>query len=246
MNKEITIRIKFSPQLARAALLLSLLCWAPGQLESESVLLSVTYPSPTGVYGRIITTGSAGPTLLATQSNFVGIGSFTQANPPPAKLTIRQENNGPLDGIVLEETTTLSRMGIRNAGNRLLFSGNGGNIAGIYSNGGVSVGTNFAANVQPPNDGLLVQGAVGVGADPGNAAPAGTLVVSGSIGDSANPGCQWIAYLEGATTECPNSGTVVNWSHSGAGNQLVDCPGGACAFGLPRSGSMLCCRLKSP
>lgn len=252
MKKEITIRVKISPPLARAAVILALLCWAPGQLGSESIILATTYPSPTGIYGRIITTGTAGPTLLSTQQNNVGIGAFTQASPPMAKLTVRQTGGGFNDGIVFEHSPTGNQMSLRSNGNYLLIGTPAGGVAGFHDNNGVSIGAGYVGFQIPPANGLIVQGAAGIGTTPAGGAAAGTLVVSGLIGDAANPGCWWQDYTEGLTTLCrtPGSGataTVINWRHSGPPGFLVNCPTpGTCNFDLPRSGSMLCCRFRPP
>lgn len=67
------------------------ICFAAShELGSETLTLTTTYPSPVGIYARLITTGgtSARPvnTILNRDAGYVGIGTTVQSTDPQAKL----------------------------------------------------------------------------------------------------------------------------------------------------------------
>jgi hypothetical protein len=60
------------------------------ELDSETLTMTTTYPSPVGIYARLITTGgtSSRPvnTILNRDAGYVGIGTTVQSADPQAKL----------------------------------------------------------------------------------------------------------------------------------------------------------------
>ena len=75
-NLRIQFDIGVPPGLLRWGLSALLLAAAPAHIASENVTLSTYYPSPSGVYTQMITTGR---TLLARDGGNVGIGTPTPA-----------------------------------------------------------------------------------------------------------------------------------------------------------------------
>lgn len=76
------------PKRLKAALAMMLACLLPVELGSETLTLTSVYPSPTGVYARIVTTGgtisSPQNTLLSRDAGNVGIGTTS----PSQKLDV--------------------------------------------------------------------------------------------------------------------------------------------------------------
>ena len=74
-ERVIQIQVRIGPRLLRWALACSLLAFLAPDLNPENVTLTTTYPSPSGVYNQMMTTGD---TYLATTSGGkVGIGTTT-------------------------------------------------------------------------------------------------------------------------------------------------------------------------
>jgi hypothetical protein len=91
----ITIRLEttLSKSAARWALFGAVFFLFPAALGSESVTMTTYYPSPSGVYTSMLTTGN---TWLATQgSSNVGIGTTS----PQARLDVSGSVNLKVDGV---------------------------------------------------------------------------------------------------------------------------------------------------
>jgi hypothetical protein len=67
---ELNIRVSFSRKSVLLPLILFFICWHPGFIGSETLVLTTYYPAPYGGYVSILTTGQ---TLLARDTGNVGI-----------------------------------------------------------------------------------------------------------------------------------------------------------------------------
>lgn len=66
MKDRLRLELAISRSGARAGLVAALLVAGTAALQSEQLTLTTTYPSPIGVYSRLITTGRSGPTVVPT------------------------------------------------------------------------------------------------------------------------------------------------------------------------------------
>src|SRR5208282_5239275 len=86
MTHEIRLTIRFTPRTARLLLLVTLITVFPFELGSETLTMTTTYPSPSGIYNTMVTTGQ---TTLARNGGNVGVGTAS----PAAKLDVEGTGN---------------------------------------------------------------------------------------------------------------------------------------------------------
>lgn len=240
----ISIHVRISPGLFRWGLAGLALCLMATELASESVTLTTYYPAPSGVYTQMITTGN---TYLARDSGKVGVG--TGAAAPLAYVTIKHPAGGWDDGLAFERPASTNRFQmVHDADGRLILGYNSATIGGLYSNGGLSMGSGYGATT-PPANGLMVQGQVGLGVTSpgGGTATNVSLDVAGSI-RTRTTGCSEVAYSEG--TYCCGAGGGCTWS-AGLSNYYAtfipgvyserQSAGNINADGTLSAGTMYCC-----
>lgn len=97
-TNELNIRISFGRKSTLLLLVLFFVCWHPGFIGSETLVLTTYYPAPYGGYVSILTTGQ---TLLARDTGNVGIRTATTAPRRPldvngeivttARMTLAQD-----------------------------------------------------------------------------------------------------------------------------------------------------------
>lgn len=254
MARELTVTFAFDANRLFRLSLAGVIVAIPPNLVSQQTIsetLSATFPAPIATYGRILTTGREGHTVLSgTAGSRVGIGLPATAN-PTAQVTLADPTRNWRGGLLVEENPAAGQRTAvyQSDTNRLMFSrispaAGETNIAS-FSNGGMVVGSGWA-NSAPPANGLAVQGHAGIGAVPAGALPNGSLVVAGVIGDGANTGCWWENRGGGgvATNICANPNhTAMAWEFGGAGSgRIAECSTpGPCTPSY--SGRVLCCRL---
>ena len=78
------LMIVFTPRMALCLLAMALVAAVAEELGSETLTMTTTYPSPVGIYARLITTGgvaggTAYNTLLSRDNGKVGIGTSSPA-----------------------------------------------------------------------------------------------------------------------------------------------------------------------
>src|SRR5208283_2856049 len=84
MTHEIRLTIRFTPRTARLLLLVTLITVFPFELGSETLTMTTTYPSPSGIYNTMVTTGqttlgrtAGSQVLLVPNGGKVGIGTVS-------------------------------------------------------------------------------------------------------------------------------------------------------------------------
>jgi hypothetical protein len=98
MTHKIQLTIALTPRLALYLLTMALVAAAAVELGSETLVMTTTYPSPAGIYARLITTGgtSQNPvaTLLSRDHGTVAIGSNQSSITLQGNPTLLQVGGG--------------------------------------------------------------------------------------------------------------------------------------------------------
>lgn len=72
MTRRIELRLACSPELFRCALAAAILGIFPLELGSETLVLTTTYPSPSGIYNNLVTTGNGSGSPRTTLNRDAG------------------------------------------------------------------------------------------------------------------------------------------------------------------------------
>ncbi|MDE2491898.1 MAG: hypothetical protein KGM24_13715 [Elusimicrobia bacterium] len=165
---EITVHfdLRMSQRTARWALAACLVLAAAPQLASEDLTLSTYYPAPSGIYTKMVTTGS---TYLARDGGSVGIGTAS----PTYKLDV----NG---------TIRVQGTGIYNSSGYEIVEGNAADWLRINPNNSWTNGTAMYGNIAMGTGGLSV-GSWG-NAGTGNISASGALYDGGAYVPSGYAG----------------------------------------------------------
>jgi len=217
MRKDIHLHLDLSVPTRTLVFLMAaaLLVTVTPELGSENVTLSTYYPAPSGVYTKMITTGS---TFLATSggSNYVGIGTTNPGVPLDITNTqtvgIRYVKTGSQDARIQvgDPTQTWS-----------IASGWGGGTAGDFSivQEGVSGNRLYISHTS---------GNVGIGTSNPSARfqVQGTQVISGSGALAFTPSAgNGYLYIDNTNTGCFAGSAAANGSPCTAGNYATWNPG---------------------
>ncbi|OGR45468.1 MAG: hypothetical protein A2X35_08120 [Elusimicrobia bacterium GWA2_61_42] len=247
MENENIVTLQFKLTREKALLLLALffLCWHPSPLGSETLQLTTYYPAPYGGYVSLLTTGR---TLLARDTNVVGIGTGTPN--ATVKLQVVGGGNGSVD---LQVNGRIQVGDGSNNGGMWLSSAQDGFVGNTAGNIGFwTSGVGWNAMQIIKNTGF-----VGVG----TTAPGRRMHVAGDMrigtSDTLNSGalyglCHTQTFGTGTST-CRN-GTVVTaiyGNECATGGVLLRATGAnmmlasswAPHMAQNCSGTMLCCRI---
>jgi hypothetical protein len=256
-RRVLRIELSFERWMADWALLAFLLVAGPGNLASESLVLSTYYPAPLGVYRQIITTGvggSAAPTLLARDSvaAFVGIGTTGTINGAKMQLSGAMAFNAMNSGAAatLPAKATMIWMDTEPGGDWLRINQNTdyttpvGNVAsggtggvhtpGLFAPGALNVGgVNAWTSPGPGNAAILFNETVG-----GNLTVGSWIKAGGDI--TSNQNIHALGYINsvgnmyvGTQNSAPTSPFWANESHIYLGmgncnpNNVTDVSGNA-------------------
>ncbi|MFA6318340.1 MAG: hypothetical protein WC943_13100 [Elusimicrobiota bacterium] len=104
-GNELVVRVHIGKPLARWLLVLAMVACSAVELESETLTMTSYYPSPAGVYNKLVTTGN---TVLARDRGRVGIGTSA----PQGLLDIAGTTGGlVLPRLTMAETNAITAVG---------------------------------------------------------------------------------------------------------------------------------------
>lgn len=236
-DKIVTFQLQLTRRKAWLLITAFFICWRPGFLGSETLTLTTYYPAPFGGYTSLLTTGK---TLLARDSNMVGIGLATPLN----KLHIQGTGGGTVDLRVNGRIQTgdgSAAGGMWLSQNNDMFVGQNGTTASFWTGG------NWRFNINQA-------GAISTGASlPLGSDVAGDVRIGGTIWGV----CRTVGYTlngGGAAQSCSGNERVVTWYGNGTATSGMLFLGGALenpaawsqyvSVGADRGGSLLCCRIQ--
>lgn len=232
MVRPLVIKIQIGPWTAWCGTVAVLMAGLPAQLGSETLTLNTYYPSPLGVYRRIITTGTGNMhTVLARDDARVGIGNVTS---PSYKLHVQ--------GDVYADGGWLRVNGDRGWYNET-------HAGGVYMQDSTWVRTYNSKSFYSPAtiraDGDMRAPIFYDQNDPSYYAnPNGWSRMWG-----IQPSCYWRPFGNSGWTYCNDTGNerAVNFDYTGG---FFTIPYGAMTTGTnlyqitwPTTGNMLCCRI---
>lgn len=258
---ELNIRISFSRKSVLSLLVLFFLCWHPGFIASENLVLTTYYPAPYGGYVNILTTGR---TLLARDGTVAGgsiVGIGTNNPDPGSKVHIAGAGSGSVDLRVNGRLMT----GADGSGNGGMWLGsatdgfvgnNGGNIGFWTSGAGWNAfqinkaNGRVGINTMNPTERLHVAGG-NIRIEDGNLNISGNGASTGFI----NGLCQTVGYALNAPASCFSAGSgyrvIATYSSSSCSSGGLIFRGGVLQDPnrwIPLNiegctGTMLCCRI---
>jgi hypothetical protein len=243
------VDIELSPKQLRLGMLGILMCLTATDLASENVTLATYYPSPSGVYTNMITTGD---TWLARDSGIVEIGANavgpTTCVTQPAcgtRLAIMNGNVGLSTGTAGAKLSFNDLNDGTNGADGITWYNPAPTAYGIFRTLGAWSAPNYQQLKLAWDTGLVFEGGtlygksgtvlqptggkVGIGT--GVVAPRALLEVNGEA-KSALTTCGSVNYVFGTDLSCPG-GTYATWNQ-GFMSKYQTMP-------LAAGGSMYCC-----